>query len=258
MPVCTCACRRGWLSLESTTVLMNLLVAGQLFKRNQHKIFPQRAIVLWFIACITCDLSGSMFVFFLSEFGSWAANSDGHEKLWDVKRGVEPYDEVLWVKATPLLEENWRLQERKSRRDGLLCFVLVEILIRFPSTAWRQEERGYNQSFSTKKEAGCLESTAVKTKSRFLAYREWVSTDINKQNVREQVRVMGARLPGHQKAAVMAIVRKWKRRVEGKTGMCFGVLFCLQDVETGIILTCGDVSGLLGKGLWICKHGNIF
>lgn len=45
------------------------------------------------------------------------------------------------------------------------------------------------------------------------------------------------------------MVRKGRKRVEEKTGMHFGILLCLQDMETGIILTCGDVSGLLGKEL---------
>lgn len=60
---------------------------------------------------------------------------------------------------------------------------------------------------------------------------------------------MGSRFPGHQQTGITTMVRKGRKRVEEKTGMHFGILLCLQDMETGIILTCGDVSGLLGKEL---------
>lgn len=166
MPVCTYACTKGWLSLESTTVLMNLLVAGQLFKRNRHKIFPYRAIVLWFIACITCDLSGSMFVFIwiwkLSHRLCWPWGIMGCQKRWRIMKWdfMSLSCAALRRKLETAGEENWK---------GWVAMFWVGWISRWLTVncMGTMGEREY-QPFNTRKGAVWLESTAMKIKSRFL------------------------------------------------------------------------------------------
>lgn len=92
----------------------------------------------------------------------------------------------------------------------------------------------------------------MKIKLRFLTKltKSEPTTDINKQNItKNRSESWGQDFLGTSRLESQPWYEKEERGVEEKTGMHFGILLCLQDMETGIILTCGDVSGLLGKEL---------
>lgn len=85
-------------------------------------IFPQTAVTIWFIGCVSRDFSWNRL--FLFAFGSWTSTSDDHKTLQNVRRAAGPHKETLWAGAMWLLEKKETTERGRWRGSvEMLCVV---------------------------------------------------------------------------------------------------------------------------------------
>lgn len=189
-------------------------------------IFPQTAVTIWFIGCVSRDFSWNRL--FLFAFGSWTSTSDDHKTLQNVRRAAGPHKETLWAGAMWLLEKKETTERGRWRGSvEMLCVVFSISHI----SGWNivnsfragRENRSYLISESTMVE----KNGDFEQKSR----GSRPTKDVNKRKMGEdQSGAWGIKIFW---AVGVGSEASWEGegRDRGEVKMHFWVLFCLQVME---------------------------